>query len=143
MVGRGIQVLLALIAYKVTTKSLTMSMEHQTIPIGTFEAVALQDATGIAFYKQISNFLAIKNWRHQLRIFWIILSTLFIVAFPTLASAMTGYAPVTNPFLKGQDGQLIPFTSYRQVRYIIHDADRVGLASPLILSNVPPDDVGK
>ena len=134
---------MALIAYEVTTKSLTMSMEQHTIPIAAFEAVALQDSTLLAFYKQVSSFLSIRNWRHQLRILWIILSTLFIVAFPTLVGAMTGYAPVTDPFLKGQDGQLIPFTSYRQVRYIVWDADRVGLPSPLVLGNIIDGSVRK
>ncbi len=136
--GRGLQGLLALIAYKVTTKSLTMSMEHQAIPMKTFEAITLQDSTLLAFYKQSRNFFSITSWRHQLRILWIILSTLFIVAFPTLVSAMTGYAPVTDAFLKGEDGQLVPMMHYRSVIYIVHDADRVDLKSPLILTNVPP-----
>jgi hypothetical protein len=51
--------------------------------------------------------------------------------------SMTGYAPVTNPFLLDPDGQLIPFASYRPVRYIVHDAERLGLKSPLVLSDVP------
>lgn len=139
MVGRGVQALLALIAYKVSTKSLTMSMEHHSIPIGTFEAITLQDSTVKALSKQIGNFLTIKDWRHQLRLSWIILSTLFVVAFPTLAGAMTGYAPVTDPFVQGPDGQLVPFASYLQVFYIVHDADRLGIASPLVLTNVPGD----
>lgn len=116
-----------------------MSLEKHSVPLGTFEAIALQDSTLIAFYKQVCNFLSIKGWQHQLRMSWIILSTLFIVAFPTLVSAMTGYAPVTDPFLQGGDGQLIPFASYLSVMYIVHDADRIGLNSPLILSNVHAD----
>lgn len=118
-----------------------MSMEHHSVPLGTFEAIALQDSTFFALYKQIRNFFSIKGWRHQLRVLWIILSTLFIVAFPTLVGAMTGYAPVTDPFVEGKDGQLVPLTSYRQVRYIVHDADRVGLNKPLLLANVPEDDI--
>lgn len=116
-----------------------MSMEHQAIPIRTFEAITLQDSTLLAFYKQLRNFFSIRSWRHQLRILWIILSTLFVVAFPTLVSAMTGYAPVTEAFLKDRDGQLVPLMSYRSVIYIVHDADRVDLKSPLILTNIPED----
>lgn len=142
VVGRGFQAVLALIAYKVTTKSLMMSMEQVSVPIETFEAVTLQDSSFVAFYKQLHSFLAVRGWRHQLRIAWIILSTLFIVAFPTLASAMTGYAPLTDAFLRAQDELLIPFTSYRQIHYIVHDADRIGLDKPLVLTNVPGDSIG-
>jgi hypothetical protein len=128
---------LAIIAYKVTTKSLSMAMEHHSVPIGTYEAISLQGSTFVALCKQIRNFLSIRSWQHKLRILWIILSTLFIVCFPTLVGAMTGYAPLTDPFVQGDAGELIPFTSYLDVRYIVHDAERVGLESPLILSNVP------
>jgi hypothetical protein len=118
-------------------------MEEQSIPLRTFEAVALQDSTFVAFYKQTSTFLSMRNWRHKLRIFWIILSTVFIVAFPTLASAMTGYAPLTDPFVRGQGGQLVPLSSYLDVIYIIHDAERLGLASSLVLTNIPSDNASK
>ena len=116
-----------------------MSMEHQAIPIRTFEAITLQDSTLLAFYKQLRNFFSIRSWRHRLRILWVILSTLFIVAFPTLVNAMTGYAPVTDAFVRGGDGQLVPLMNYRNVIYIIHDADRVDLKSPLILTDIPED----
>ncbi len=116
-----------------------MSMEHQAIPIGTFEAITLQDSIFLAFHKQLRNFSFRRSWRHQLRISLIVLSTLFIVAFPTLVSAMTGYAPVTETYVTGADGQLILLTSYRSVRYIVHDADRVELKSPLVLADISED----
>jgi hypothetical protein len=71
--------------------------------------------------------------------FWVILSTLFIVAFPTLAGSMTGYAPVTDGFLQDQDGKLIPYIQSRPIRYIVHDSDRLGLDKPLILSDIPEE----
>jgi hypothetical protein len=118
-------------------KSLTMSLERTSVPVRTFEAVALQDPSINTLFKQIGDFLSIKGGAHRLRILWMILSTIFVVAFSTLAGAMTGYAPVTDPFLHGQDGQLVPFDSYLNVIYIVHDADRVGLENPLILTNIP------
>jgi hypothetical protein len=136
-VGRGLQVLLACIAYKVTTKSLNMSMGHHAVPVGTFEAITLQDSTFVALCKQICNFLSIRSWQDKLRLLWIIFSTLFIVIFPTLVGAMTGYAPATNPFVEGNDGELIPLASFLEVKYIVHDAERIGLESSLILSNIP------
>ena len=120
-----------------------MSMEQVSVPIGTFEAITLQDSTFTAIYKQLRDILSIRSWRNQLRILWVILSTLFIVAFPSLASAMTGYAPVTSAFVQAPDGQLVPFTSCLPIRYIVHDADRLGLDKPLILTDVVEDSTCK
>jgi hypothetical protein len=142
-VGRGVQGLLALVAYRVTTMSLTMAMERHAVPVGTFEAITLQDSTFVALYKQIRNFLSIKGWKQRLQLFWIILSTLFIVIFPILAGAMTGYAPVTTPFVQGDRGELNPLESYVSAVYMVHDADRIGLPSPLVLSIIPAMEPGE
>ena len=116
-----------------------MSMERHAVPVGTFEAITLQDSTFVAIYKQIRNFLSIKGWQHKLRLSWIILSTLLIVIFPILAGAMTGYAPKTDAFVRGDNSVLNPLASYLSVMYIVRDADRLGLQSPLILTNTIED----
>ena len=51
---------------------------------------------------------------------------LFILAFPTLMSAMSGYD--SNVVSRVQDGEdnLVPFDKYVRVLYVIHDGWRVG-----------------
>jgi hypothetical protein len=50
----------------------------------------------------------------------------FILAFPTLTSAMSGYD--SNVASRVQDGEnnLVPFSNYSRVLYVVHDAWRIG-----------------
>ncbi|KAM7215732.1 hypothetical protein V8F06_008842 [Rhypophila decipiens] len=64
--------------------------------------------------------------RSKLTAIFIILSMLFIIAFPTLASAMTGYRPNAKAFVVDNTGVLIPFESLSLAAYVIHDGSRIG-----------------
>lgn len=49
----------------------------------------------------------------------------FILAFPTLASAMTGYDSNVSSFLPDYNGSYIPFNNFSRVLYVIHDGWRL------------------
>lgn len=69
---------------------------------------------------------------------FIMLSILFVVAFPTLISAMTGYRFNTEPFIADTQNALIPFARFALVAYVIHDGDRVGLGPDYPVPFIPP-----
>jgi hypothetical protein len=50
---------------------------------------------------------------------------LFALAFPIMASAMTGYRAETLPFIKDKDGNLISAEQFTTVAYVIHDGARI------------------
>lgn len=58
---------------------------------------------------------------------FIILTMVFILAFPTLASSMTGYSASNQPWVKTDDINQVPFSEFRQATdlYVIHDAIRI------------------
>jgi hypothetical protein len=59
---------------------------------------------------------------------WIIASTTFVVSFPTIASAMTGYAGNNNAFVQDRNGNLIPWNdSLPTLEAMIYDGWRVNL----------------
>ena len=51
----------------------------------------------------------------------------FALAFPTLINSMTGYVSDTSPYIRVEDGSMIPFEEFKQVAYVIHDGHRVNL----------------
>ncbi|KAM7210172.1 hypothetical protein V8F06_014449, partial [Rhypophila decipiens] len=65
--------------------------------------------------------------RSRLTAAFVVLSMLFIMAFPTLASAMTGYRPNTKSFVVDQVGSLVPFEAFSLAAYMVHDVSRIGL----------------
>ncbi|KAI2631486.1 hypothetical protein GGS26DRAFT_557863 [Hypomontagnella submonticulosa] len=44
---------------------------------------------------------------------FMIMAMIFVLIFPTLATAMTGYAPVTQSFIQGWSGRLVPFSDWQ------------------------------
>jgi hypothetical protein len=60
---------------------------------------------------------------------FIVLTLLFVLSFPTLVDALAGYAASTEGYVKEIGGKnYIKFSNFDLVAYIIHDAERVGLA---------------
>ena len=51
---------------------------------------------------------------------------LFILAFPTLMSAMSGYDSNVVSRVQDGDNNLVPFDKFVRVLYVIHDGWRVG-----------------
>jgi hypothetical protein len=59
---------------------------------------------------------------------WIVFSTAFVISFPTLASAMTGYAGNSKAYVQDADGNLVPWGStFSSVDFIIYDGWRINL----------------
>lgn len=58
---------------------------------------------------------------------FIILTMAFILAFPTLASSMTGYSASNQPWVKTDDINQVPFNEFTKATdlYVIHDAFRI------------------
>lgn len=51
---------------------------------------------------------------------------MFTIAFPTLASAMTGYTGIVKAYVpEFPGGNQITFNSFAPVLYIIHDGERI------------------
>jgi hypothetical protein len=56
---------------------------------------------------------------------WMILDATFVVAFPTLVSAMSGYKTSNEAFLRDDEGNYMAFSRLYQVDYIIQDSSRL------------------
>jgi hypothetical protein len=60
--------------------------------------------------------------RAKATVLWMTVSAAFAVAFPTMASAMTGYSSTVEAVVT-VDGTFIPFLDFQMVRYVIHGGD--------------------
>lgn len=58
---------------------------------------------------------------------YVVCAAIFILAFPTLGSAMTGYQTNSGAFVRGYGGELIKYSDFDFVAYVIHDGWRVNL----------------
>lgn len=125
VVGRGGQVLLTYVAYRVFTKSLGRAMEGSQVSYHTFAAFAFEPGTVTGVFMLARDFASNRSLRSKMIVSWALVSTLYIVAFPTLSSAMTGYTSVMEAYLEDKSQNLVRWELFREVVYSIEDADRI------------------
>lgn len=125
VVGRGGQVLLTYVAYRVFMKSLARAMEGSPVSYHTFAALAFEPGTITGVIMLAKDFASNRTFRSKMVVSWVLMATLYIVAFPTLLSAMTGYTSVMGVYLEDHSQNLVPWKLYRKFWWIIEDADRI------------------
>jgi hypothetical protein len=135
VVGRGGQAVLALVSYKVYTMALLRLMERNPVSYGTFEAVTLQDSSLSATFQTSRDLFLNQGPRAKATVLWMTISAAFVIAFPTMVSAMTGYSSTVEAVVT-VNGTFIPFSDFQMVRYVIHDGDRVpGLSKDYLVTS--------
>ncbi|OTA92704.1 hypothetical protein M434DRAFT_396267 [Hypoxylon sp. CO27-5] len=77
----------------------------------------------------IKDFFSYQRLNSTVAMIFMITTVTFTLVFPTLASAMTGYTPVNKAFIQNEDGNLIPFSDFHILAYVIHDGYRVNLTT--------------
>ncbi|KAH6883201.1 hypothetical protein BKA58DRAFT_417013 [Alternaria rosae] len=139
IIGRGGQLLLAWANYRVFNEWLVYHMEMHHTSYKLYAALAFETTTMATFGVLGKEFLAYgagtwKRFFRWLAILSMLLSTLYVIAFPTLMAAMTGYITTYKPYIEDIDGNLMEWSKAKDVAYIIEDADRVGLKAPLVVT---------
>ncbi|KAI0543983.1 hypothetical protein F4679DRAFT_589929 [Xylaria curta] len=144
VVGRGGQVCLALVSWRLFADCATISLISQPLSFAAFHAIFLESEPSI-----FSTWTTAKSFIFQRRVAskftsgFIIFGMFFILAWPTLISAATGYVPITWPVIREQGSEanpnLIAFSHFRPIAYIIHDFWRINLNTSLITCDEFPD----
>lgn len=141
LVGRGGQLLLAWVNYRVFNEWILYHMEMFLTSYKMYTAVAFQTTSLTMLGVFGKEFLAFgeSNWRRFFRwlaILGMFLSTLYVLSFPTLMAAMTGYITTYTPYVENYAHNLIEFDQFlnQPIRYIIEDSYRIGnYNKPLIV----------
>ncbi|KAG9194140.1 hypothetical protein G6011_04175 [Alternaria panax] len=138
IIGRGGQLLLAWTNYRVFNEWLVYHMEMHHTSYKLYAAVAFETTTMGTLGVLGKEFLAFGagTWKRLFRwlaILSMLLSTLYVIAFPTLMAAMTGYIATSQPYIEDFDKNLLEWSQVKEVAYIINDAHRLdGFNGPLI-----------
>jgi hypothetical protein len=67
---------------------------------------------------------------------YMITTMMFILAFPTFGSAMTGYKSNVQPFVEDSTSSYVPFSSFTFLYYTIHDGDRINLTRNFRITDI-------
>ncbi|KAM0490963.1 hypothetical protein ACHAP8_011029 [Fusarium lateritium] len=109
VVGRGGQAIMSLIAWRVFTEYLEVSLATKPATYTTIWLLRFyQDTSVLSSMRLFFQFFR-RGLASKLAM-WIMVMTLsFILAFPTIAGSMTGYAAFNDPFVTSSDDRLFRF----------------------------------
>ncbi|KAL1582392.1 hypothetical protein WHR41_08894 [Cladosporium halotolerans] len=141
VVGRGGQMVAALMAYRILRRSLTLILENRPTPIGAVTAFCCQQVSLISGWELLRTSLgfgrlqAKQSWQGRrasgVRIAGHLVVFAYVLSFATLASVMTGYqARLSGVFdyNEGSASQVKPLGDVYRSELMIHDGRRIGLA---------------
>lgn len=104
-------------------------MDSTPVTYETFWAIFMRkEASLMSTFCMARDFAVRRSLRSRTAMIFMVLCMAFILVFPTLAGAMTGYSSKTSSFVADTNGDLSPFAQFTPVLYIIHDGWRIGLS---------------
>lgn len=139
LIGRGGQILLAWVNYRVFNEWLVYHMEMHLTSYKMYTAIAFETTTMNTAGVLGKEFLAFGklSWKRFFRCLAMLsmfLSTFYVLSFPTLMAAMTGYITTSEPYIEDYDNNLIEWSKVVNLEYVIHDASRIGFEKPLAVA---------
>ena len=138
IVGRGGQILLAVLSYPVIRRSLSSYMERRSVHYRVYASFAFDKISLITLASITCELLRRRKiagrWNQKrLRLLdWHFLGLasvlVYILAFPTMISVMTGYQATFTPLVTRPDNKLLMKASELQKPiFVLIDGDRIGL----------------
>jgi hypothetical protein len=121
---------MAFVSWRVFADYIATSMVTKPITYLTFRVAFLETSPSLAStYRLARDVLSRRGLDSKFATIFIIWSMLFILGWPTISSAATGYTPTTEPFILTFDHNFVAFSYFQPLAYVIHDGSRVGLTA--------------
>ncbi|RGP79333.1 hypothetical protein FLONG3_2562 [Fusarium longipes] len=124
VVGRGGQAIMSFVAWNVFTEYLEVSIATQPATYTTIWLLRFYQSTSLWSTIQLVSQFFRRRLASKAATCIMVLTLLFVLAFPTIAGSMTGYTPSSEPYIALPSGSLISFSSAVPIAYIIHDGNR-------------------
>ncbi|KAI1413297.1 hypothetical protein F5Y13DRAFT_161016 [Hypoxylon sp. FL1857] len=130
IIGRLGQVAITMVSWHVFSQYTTTSMDDSPVTYRTFWIIFLhKEASFLSITHLIKDFFSHRRLNSMVAMIFMIATVAFTLGFPMLSSAMTGYTPITKAFVQNEDGNLIPFSDFHILAYVIHDGYRINLTT--------------
>jgi len=144
-VGRLGQAILVYVSWKVFSDYVTTSMELSPVTYRTFWTIFIQrDVTVPSTANMLHDFISRRGLTSKVAMVFMISTMVYLLMFPTLASAMTGYTGNVKAFISDANQTFLPFSEFIPMAFIIHDGARVNLTDEYqVLARATPYSGGK
>ncbi|KAI0456683.1 hypothetical protein F5B21DRAFT_467523 [Xylaria acuta] len=129
VIGRVGQGILAYFSWRTFADYATVSMETTPMTYATFTILFMEGGpTFTSICQLVRDFVLYRRLESKTATTWVLLSMLFVLAWPTLIAAMSGYSPKTGAYIQDVNGSFVPYNEFQLLGYIIRDGTRINLA---------------
>lgn len=102
-------------------------MEVAPITLRTYRTIFLPKGSLLVdTLRMIRDFSFRHGLQSKIAMCFMIFTMVFTLAFPTFASAMTGYSGNVGAFVNATDNNYVPFEAFEYAYFVIHDGWRIG-----------------
>lgn len=113
-------------------------MNATPVTFNTYRTVFLQnDSSLVAIPRLIRDFARRRGLHSTTAMVFMIATMIFILVFPSFASAMTGYSGRLKSYIPDASNNYISFDGFRSVLYVIHDGWRIGKTGDYVVTYNP------
>ncbi|RDW77887.1 hypothetical protein BP5796_05739 [Coleophoma crateriformis] len=107
-IGRGVQALAGWMSYKIFGMAMLRIMQQDQITIDLYAAISFRTLSILTIPKVVLAAISRCSWRGRMLFIWIIISSIYILAMPTLLDLMTGYITKQSAMVPSSNGGLVP-----------------------------------
>lgn len=111
-------------------------METTPMTYTTFTTLFIERGPSFtSAYQSLRDFVLHRRLKSRTSTFWVSFSILFVLVWPTLVAAMSGYSPAAGAYVEDANGNFVSYTDFRLLAYIIHDGERINLTADYPVSH--------
>ena len=128
VIGRGGQALLAFLWYRVASDLIVTIAEKTPLPHELYTAVTISGSNMWTLTYGLHLLFNHRGPKRALLMTCLLLATLWVLAWPTVMSLLTGYVSLTEPYLISVDGSLVKYAAFlanRKDGLVVEDWGRV------------------
>ncbi|GAW21840.1 hypothetical protein ANO14919_113660 [Xylariales sp. No.14919] len=138
VVGRLGQAILGYVSWCTFADYATISMETTPMTYAMFVILFTEGGPKVtSIYRLARDVVRYHRPRSRVSVAWVIFSMLFVLAWPTIISSMSGYTPEMWSYVRDISDNLVPYNEFELLVYIIHDGDRVNLTANYLVLATP------
>ncbi|KAG9748177.1 hypothetical protein KCU73_g7158, partial [Aureobasidium melanogenum] len=126
VIGRGGQIVLALLSCRVLSAALLHSMETRAASFKSYVAIGLDRGPVFTIWASVRD-LWTRRSQEPLVLVTVMFASIYLLAFQTFVSTMTGYKPISTPWVHLDTDALYPAQDILRMGLILKDGSRIGL----------------
>ena len=107
VIGQGGRLLMAWAAYRVFMDALVSLMETTSVSYDAYSTLVFDTTSLLSTWKATKALVKSTSWRSRAFMFWFCLASFYILSFPTLMGAATGYVNPSSPAYNSGEGSLV------------------------------------